>query len=149
MEIDNYQGENESLTLNLPTYPAKNVVQGVSPYAQSRVAALDKDVDDAKRIYNYDLILKDYEMVIKLNPDFVYAYFNRGNLLFSSKDYRSAIADYDQATGRNPDFAEAYFNRGLARLLLGDTERGISDLSKAGELGTVDAYSIIKKMTAD
>jgi hypothetical protein len=34
-------------------------------------------------------------------------------------------------------------------LYLGETERGIADLSKAGELGVVEAYSIIKKMSAD
>jgi tetratricopeptide (TPR) repeat protein len=79
----------------------------------------------------------------------VYAYFNRGNIRFAQKDYRSAIADYDKALERNPDFAEAYFNRGLTRLSQGDTERGIADLSKAGELGIIDAYGIIKKMTAD
>ena len=48
---------------------------------------------------------------------------------------------------RNPDFAEAYFNRGLSRLSLGDTDRGIADLSKAGELGIMNAYNIIKRMT--
>ena len=47
-----------------------------------------------------------------------------------------------------PDFAEAYFNRGLTHLSLGDANRGIADLSKAGELGIINAYSIIKRMTS-
>jgi tetratricopeptide (TPR) repeat protein len=150
MEIDDYREESESLTLNFQSNPAKNIVKGASPYAPpSVVVAPNKEIDDTKRIYDYDLILRDYETVITQNPDFVYAYFNRGNLLFVRKDYRLAIADYDRAIERNPDFAEAYFNRGLSRLSLGDTERGVGDLSKAGELGIIDAYSIIKKMTAD
>ena len=45
--------------------------------------------------------------------------------------------------------AEAYFNRGLARLSQGDANRGIADLSKAGELGIINAYSIIKRMTSN
>jgi tetratricopeptide (TPR) repeat protein len=65
------------------------------------------------------------------------------------KDYRAAISDYNEAIKRNPDFAEAWFNRGLTRLYLGDTSQGIEDLSKAGELGMINAYSIIKKMTAE
>jgi tetratricopeptide (TPR) repeat protein len=149
MEINDFRGENESLTLNFQNSPARNIVKGTSPYAQSVVVAPNKEIDDTKRIYEYDLILRDYETVITLNPEFVYAYFNRGNLLFVRKDYRSAITDYDRAIERNPDFGEAYFNRGLSRLSLGDTERGIADLSKAGELGIIDAYSIIKKMAAD
>jgi tetratricopeptide (TPR) repeat protein len=149
MEIDNYREGNESLTLNFQVNPVKNLTQGSSLYTQSVTTTPNKGIDDTKRIYDYDLILRDYETVITLNPEFVYAYFNRGNLRFAQRDYRLAIADYDKAIERNPDFAEAYFNRGLSRLSLGDTERGISDLSKSGELGMVDAYGIIKKMTAD
>jgi len=29
---------------------------------------------------------------------------------------------------------------------MGDADRGIADLSKAGELGIINAYSIIKRM---
>ena len=85
-------------------------------------------------------------MAIKNNPDFVYAYFNRANLRCALRDYRAAITDYTEAIDRDPDFAEAYFNRGLARLSQGNTNQGIADLSKAGELGIVNAYSIIKRM---
>lgn len=104
---------------------------------------------DSKRAYEHEMIVRDYDMVIKLNPDFVYVYFNRGNLRCSQKDFRAAILDYNEAIKREPEFAEAYFNRGLARLSLGDTNRGIADLSKAGELGIINAYNIIKRMTSN
>lgn len=104
---------------------------------------------DTKRAYEHEMIVRDYDMVIRLNPDFVYAYFNRGNLRCSQKDFRAAIQDYNEAINREPEFAEAYFNRGLARLSLGDTNRGIADLSKAGELGIINAYNIIKRMTSN
>jgi tetratricopeptide (TPR) repeat protein len=86
-------------------------------------------------------------MVIKLNPDFVYAYLNRGNLRCAQRDFRAAIDDYSEAILRDPEFAEAYYNRGLARLSQGFANEVIADLSKAGELGIVNAYSIIKRMT--
>ena len=41
--------------------------------------------------------------------------------------------------------AEVYFNRGLAYLKLGNKQQAVADLSKAGELGLYDAYSIIKQ----
>ena len=63
--------------------------------------------------------------------------------------FRAAIQDYSEAIQRDPEFAEAYFNRGLARLSQGDANRGIADLSKAGELGIINAYSIIKRMTSN
>ncbi len=101
---------------------------------------------DNKRAYEHEMISRDYDMAIKLNPEFVYAYFNRANLRCSQRDFRAAILDYNEAIKRDPEFAEAYFNRGLARLSQGDATRGIADLSKAGELGIINAYSIIKRM---
>ena len=100
-------------------------------------------------IYRYDLIILDYNRVIELQPDFFYAYFNRGNIRCLQNDYRLAIADYSEAIKINPDFAEAYFNRGLTHLYLGNKNKGIEDLSKAGELGMFNAYNIIKKMTSE
>ena len=103
---------------------------------------------DNKRAYEHEQIMRDYDMVIKLNPGFVYAYFNRANLRCAQRDFRAAIVDYNEAIERDPEFAEAYYNRGLARLSQGDVNRGIADLSKAGELGIYNAYSIIKRMTS-
>ena len=98
-----------------------------------------------KQKVDYELIIRDYNKTIELTPNFVYAWFNRGNLFFSNNDFTSAINDYSEAIAREPDFAEAYFNRGLANILVGDRKKGLSDLSKAGELGVAAAYNIIKR----
>ncbi len=95
----------------------------------------------------YNLVKLDLDKVVQLAPDFVYGYYNRGNVLCMLKDYRSAIVDYDKAISLDPNFAEAYFNRGLTQLFSGNNKKGISDLSKAGELGIVSAYNVIKRFT--
>ena len=100
----------------------------------------------SKKTLEYDVILKDYERVLSLDPDFIFAYYNRAGILSIQKDYRGAISDYSEAIKREPQFAEALFNRGLARLSVGETASGLDDLRKAGELGVVEAYSIIKRM---
>ena len=104
--------------------------------------------DEARR-HEHELILRDYDRVIRLAPNFAFAYFNRGNLRCAGRDFRAAIADYDEAIRRDPELAEAYFNRGLAELSMGNATRGIADLSKAGELGLPGAYSIIRRMTEE
>ena len=91
---------------------------------------------------DYEVVKNDLDHVIQLAPDFVYGYLS--SLL---KDYRAALADYDKAIELSPDFAEAYFNRGLTHIFLGNNKQGIADLSKAGELGIVSAYNIIKRFT--
>ena len=52
---------------------------------------------DNKRAYEHEQIMRDYDMVIKLNPGFVYAYFNRANLRCAQRDFRAAIVDYNEA----------------------------------------------------
>jgi tetratricopeptide (TPR) repeat protein len=94
----------------------------------------------------YDEILKEYEEIIRLNPEFIYAYYNRAEIFSMEKDYRAAIADYTKAIELEPQFAEAYFNRAISRLSIGETVQGLDDLRKAGELGIVQSYSIIKRM---
>ena len=96
---------------------------------------------------DYDIVKNDLDHVIQLAPDFVYAYYNRANVLSMLKDYRGALEDYNKAIELNDDFAEAYFNRGLTHIFLGNNKLGITDLSKAGELGIVSAYNIIKRFT--
>ncbi|MDR1762412.1 MAG: tetratricopeptide repeat protein [Dysgonamonadaceae bacterium] len=147
LEIERYNQspskEVSDLSLNIQT--------GMNRTAIARQAATAKNPDSEPRAggYLFDLILSDYEKIIEQNPDFVFAWFNRGNIFCTQKDYQQAIRDYDEAISRNPDFAEAWYNRGLTRLYTGDAKNGIEDLSRAGELGIPEAYSIIKKMTAN
>lgn len=136
--------ETPMMSMNLQMGKDSKVIR--TPSTNDPVSALLKD---SKRAYEHEMITRDYDIVIKLNPDFVYAYFNRGNLRCAQRDFRAAIQDYTEAIERDPEFAEAYFNRGLARLSQGDANHGIADLSKAGELGIINAYSIIKRMTSN
>jgi tetratricopeptide (TPR) repeat protein len=118
------------------------------PIAGDKVLGDGKPVvpEVSKKTLEYDVILKDYERVINLDPQFIYAYYNRAEILSIQKDYRGAISDYSEAINIEPQFAEALFNRGLAKLAVGETISGLDDLRKAGELGVVESYSIIKRM---
>ena len=108
----------------------------------------DKNAEEQKaKTGDYEMVKRDLDKVVELAPDFVYGYYNRGNVLSSLKDYRAAIVDYDKAIELDPRFAEAYYNRGLTHIYLGNNRQGIQDLSKAGELGLFSAYNIIKRFT--
>ena len=82
---------------------------------------------------------------IQLSPKNAYLYYNRGNLYALRQDYQRAIDDYNRAIALEQDIAEIYYNRGLARIHSKQVAEGIADLSKAGELGIYQAYSVIKK----
>lgn len=95
---------------------------------------------------DFELVLRDLDKVISLDPGFIYAYYNRGNIRCLQRDYRNALIDYTKALDINPDFAEAWFNRGITQIYLGDREHGLADLRMAGQLGLYKAYSIIKRL---
>ena len=96
---------------------------------------------------DYELVKADLDKVIKLAPDFAYAYYNRANLFAMLGDYHAAIADYNKVIELDPGFADAYYNRGLTYVYIGNNKQGIADLSKAGELGLFSAYNVIKRFT--
>ena len=94
---------------------------------------------------DYELMLRDYDYVLRLQPDFVFALYNKANILCAQHEYNDAIKYYTQAIQGDADFAEAYFNRGLTYIYIGENEKGLSDLSKAGELGIYQAYNMITR----
>lgn len=87
----------------------------------------------------------DFDRAIALDPHNAYLYYDRGNLHAVRQEYASAVDDYTLAIRQDPTLAEAYYNRGIARLKLKLKEAAVSDLSKAGELGLFNAYSVIKR----
>ncbi len=96
--------------------------------------------------YMAESVLDDLDKVLELSPNQVYAYFNKGNIYLSFNDYTAALACYTSAINIRSDFGEAYFNRGMVYLQLGNIEKGVADLSKAGELGIMASYNVLKRM---
>ena len=94
-----------------------------------------------------DLMMKDLDQAIKLSPKNVYAHFNKGYVYMLQGDYTSAISCYSTAIELKPDLAEAYYNRGLMYLRMGNKPSGVNDLSKAGELGILPSYNVLKRMS--
>ena len=95
--------------------------------------------------YGRSMILRDYDQVIRLWPDFAFAYYNKANVLCEQKAFKEAIENYNKAIEIDHDFAEAWFNRGLTRVFIEQTDDGLMDLSKSGELGIYQAYNLITR----
>lgn len=100
---------------------------------------------EATKSMDFDIMLRDYDQVIRLQPDFSFAMYNKANILCTQREWRDAISYYTWAIKCDPDFAEAYFNRGLTYIYTGENEKGLEDLSKAGELGIYQAYNLISR----
>jgi tetratricopeptide (TPR) repeat protein len=102
-----------------------------------------------ERSYDYSEAIADIREALTILPDIPYLYFNLGNLQCLSSQFVSAIENYDMAVKLYPYMGDAYFNRGLVLIYLKDKEKGCIDLSRAGELGVADSYSVISKYCKD
>lgn len=91
------------------------------------------------------LVMSDLREAMKYHDNCAYLYYNIGCVYAGRKDYRLAIESFTKAIEIDANLAEAYYNRGIAQIFIEKTNEGISDLSKAGELGLYTAYSVIKK----
>jgi tetratricopeptide (TPR) repeat protein len=98
-----------------------------------------------KMISDYDDILSDYDKTLEMKPGFFFGYYNKAFINLRLNKYELALADLTKAIELEPEFAEAFYNRGLTKIFLDDIEGGALDLSKAGELGLIEAYSVIKR----
>ncbi len=101
--------------------------------------------DRVNQTYDYSEAIEDMTEAGKLAPDVPYIWFNLGNLHCFSGENIQAIDNFTEAIRLYPYMGDAYYNRGLVLIYLKDREKGCIDLSRAGELGVKDAYSVIKK----
>ncbi len=129
------------------------MARGFARYAQSQANAIinrnsenESFLDRRAQAAALQEAISDYDMAISLNPRLVFAWFNKGNIYYSAGDYTSAMQCFSEALKIDPEFGQAYFNRGLAYLQSGNKSQAFSDLSKAGELGILPSYNILKRM---
>lgn len=95
---------------------------------------------------DYRGAIKDLDMAIRLskgkNMDLV---FERAEAYINLKDFISAVQDLDRVVKTRPNDPSAYNARASIKLQGGDLNGACLDWSKAGELGDVNAYSMIRK----
>lgn len=87
--------------------------------------------------------LQDFDKSLKFKPNGD-AYFYRGSIKESLNDLTGAVLDYTDSIKLNPENSDSYLNRGSI-VIISDKDKGCLDLSKAGELGNLMAYELIKE----
>ena len=94
---------------------------------------------------NYDQVIADYSKALELDSGFTYAWYNRANAKVFMHDYTGAVEDLSRTIFCDGTFADAYFNRGILLIFLEDNTDACADLSKAGELGILPSYNVMKR----
>ena len=141
--IQNYDAAIDDLTTYILT-------DSLSPVAYWQRAVCQSRLNEFNASQGTDVKLQTARVLVDLCAaihldESAYLYYNRGNVHAQRADYVHAVDDYTKAIALDQNLAEAYYNRGLAHLALKHQQESVADLSKAGELGLYQAYSIIKQ----
>ncbi len=82
--------------------------------------------------------IADYDMAIKLKPDFAVAYMNRGNAKTDLEQYDSNIEDQTRAIQLSPKMSRAYSARAAAYHRKKMYDKAIEDYDRSLELSSKD-----------
>jgi tetratricopeptide (TPR) repeat protein len=93
-------------------------------------------------LHQYADAVKSYTMAIRKNPNYMQAYYNRGNIhYYNLENYKQAIADFTRAIQIDPNFEPAYTNRGNAYKDMGYCKEALEDYVYAIQLDPTDALN--------
>ena len=94
---------------------------------------------------DYRGAIADYNEAIRLNPNHVEAYNNRGGVRFKLGDKQGAIKDCNQVITIDTNNDQAYFNRGLIRSVLGDNQAAIEDYNQVIKIDSNNAEAYFNR----
>ena len=78
--------------------------------------------------------LESLAAALKINPEFVDAYFNRGEIYFRTNQFELAIQDQSKVIEMKPKDSSAYSARAHSLYAMGKSEEALDDYAKAMEL---------------
>lgn len=79
----------------------------------------------------YDQAIPQFEVVIRIHPNFAQAYHGRGLAYYKDGQPEMALADFTKAIELKPNYADAHRNRGVLYTNRGNLTLGIQDLRRA------------------
>ena len=75
--------------------------------------------------------IADFTETIKLDPNYINAYANRGEARYELTHLRDAIADFTKVIQLTPNASNTYYNRGVAQSDLMNYHDALKDLEMA------------------
>jgi len=85
---------------------------------------------------DYDKAIDDFSRAVRLNTNYVGAYYFRGLAYMAKSQYDNSISDFSRALALNTNYADAYYFRGLCYMNEKQYNRSLADLSQSLVLKT-------------
>lgn len=144
---------NNAIRLN-PKYDNAYIDRGAAYYKQDKYAQALNDYYKAIELNpkhaiphpvgygeyaNIQVFHDFYSGAIKINPEYVISYCNRGYVCLQQNNHEQAMSDFNEAIKLNPKYTFAYHNRGIVYALQGNYSAAIDDFTKGIELNPKEA----------
>jgi tetratricopeptide (TPR) repeat protein len=104
------------------------------PINQSLVNDLLAQSDFQKRQNNLPGAISALDQAVRLDPNNIQIYNERGTLYLMQGNFLAATVDFNQTVQIDPNFAEGYYNRAYAYYRSGSRDEAIASYQKAAEL---------------
>jgi len=145
--MEKLRSQNLNVALDAVSHPAsppaqeaakeQQVAAGTAPAVQDEELTALTYFERGFSATDLDEQIRFYTEAIRLMPDFVGAYGNRGIARGEKGDLEGALGDFDEAIRLEPD-AKVYYNRGVARSEKGDLDGALADYDEAIRLDPDD-----------
>lgn len=142
--LKNYKASIEDFDRIIEAYPDFTIAYIARSTARYEDARMQED--QRLGMHGMAMAASDLDSAIRLDPNLIHAWYNKGYILYNQRDYSEAAACFTKAIELDPEFGAAYYNRGLCYLSAGKKNEAFADLSRAGELGVLPSYNILKRM---
>jgi len=121
----------------------KDIVQRIADNEKRyRVASLIRQGYNSAVQKNYEASIQAFTQAIDLDPQYAFAYTNRGNTYHEWKQLDLALADYNKAIALDPTDDSAYYNRGLLYSSLNRYDLEMADYGKAITINPNNVYAL-------
>ena len=84
-----------------------------------------------KNLDKYEEAVSYYNKTIQINPNFIGAYNNLGNVFKNLGEYKKAIKCYTRAAQINPNNSDVFNNLGLSYWKIGKTKLAVDSYQKS------------------
>lgn len=142
--LKNYKGAIEDFDAIIDAnkdFTVAYIARGVARYENAKT-----EEDQRLAMQGIAMAAADFDAATRLDPRLVHAWFNKGYILYTQRDYSQAAECFTKVLEIDPEFGAAFYNRGLCSLSAGKKAEAFADLSRAGELGVLPSYNILKRM---